>query len=71
MKTILLGTAALLALSLGAVPARAELEVTVGGFVAFQAAAFDNDTANSTSRDFQSESELTVEAAAIADNGLE
>ncbi len=71
MKTILLGTAALLALSLGAAPTRAELEVTVGGFVAFQAAAFDNDTANSTSRDFQSESELTVEAAAVTDGGLE
>ena len=71
MKTILLGTTALLVLGLGTAPARAELEVIVGGFVAFQVAAFDNDTANSTNRDFQSESELAVEAAAIAENGLE
>ena len=52
-------------------PAHAEMEVTVGGYMGFQAAAFDNDAANSSDRDFQSETELHVKAKGKADNGLE
>ena len=51
--------------------AKADLEVTIGGYTGFQAAVFNNDTANSSDRDFQSESEIFVKAGAKADNGLE
>ncbi len=71
MRKILLATTAIIAAGAFASPARAELEVTVGGFTAFQAAMFDNDTANNTTRDFQSEAEIDVRADATADNGLQ
>jgi outer membrane protein OmpU len=69
MRRILLASTALLALA--SVPAKADLEVTIGGFTAFQAGFFDNDTANNSDRDFQSEAEIVVTAAGKADNGLE
>ena len=71
MKKILLATTAIIAAGAFSAPAQAELEVTVGGFAAFQAAAFDNDVATSTDRDFQSEAEIYVNADATADNGLQ
>ena len=71
MKKVLLATTALIAASAFAAPARAEMEVTVGGFTAFQAGFFDNDAANQTGRDFQSESQVVVHADGKADNGLE
>lgn len=71
MKKVLLATTALIAASAFAAPAQAQLEVTVGGFTAFQAAMFDNDTANSSERDFQSEAQIVVHARGVADNGLE
>lgn len=70
MKKVLLATTALIAASAFAAPAQAGLEVSVGGFTAFQAAMFDNDTAT-TERDFQSESQIVVGADATADNGLQ
>lgn len=67
--TRLMLTTALATLAL--VPAaHAELELTTGGYVAFQAAAFDNDVANGSDRDFQSESEIHFRAKNVADNGL-
>ena len=69
MRRILLATTAVLALS--ALPARAELEVTVGGFTSFQAGMFDNDAANSSDRDFTSEAQIMVNADGTADNGLQ
>lgn len=71
MKKVLLATTALIAASAFAAPAQAELEVSVGGFTAFQAAMFDNDVINGSSRDFQSEAQITVRADATADNGLQ
>jgi len=71
MKKVLLATTALIAASAFAAPARAEMEVTVGGFTAFQAGFFDNDAAAQTGRDFQSESQVVVHADGKADNGLE
>lgn len=71
MKKVLLATTALIAASAFAAPAKAELEVTVGGFTAFQAGFFDNDTANSSDRDFQSEAQIAVMADGTADNGLQ
>ncbi len=71
MKKVLLATTAIIAASAFASPAKAELQVTVGGFTAFQAAMFDDDTANSSERDFQSEAEIHVNADATADNGLQ
>ena len=69
MRRLMITTALV---SLAFVPAaRAELEVTVGGYTGFQAAIFDNDTANSSGRDFQSEAEIHVGAKATSDNGLE
>lgn len=70
MKKVLLATTALIAASAFAAPAQAELEVTVGGFVGFQAAAFDNDSTTSD-RDFQSEAQIAVRADGTADNGLQ
>jgi predicted porin len=71
MKKVLLATTAIIAAGAFASPARAELEVTVGGFVGFQAAMFDNDVANNSDRDFQSEAQIIVHADATADNGLQ
>jgi outer membrane protein OmpU len=71
MKKVLLATTALIAASAFAAPAKADLEVTVGGFTAFQAGFFDNDTTNSSDRDFQSEAQIAVMADATADNGLQ
>lgn len=71
MKKVLLATTALIAASAFAAPAQAELEVSVGGFVAFQAAMFDNDEANNSDRDFQSEAQILIRADATADNGLQ
>lgn len=71
MKKILLATTALIAATAFAAPAKAELQVTVGGFAAFQAAMFDNDTANSSDSDFQSEAQIAIHADATADNGLQ
>lgn len=73
MKKVLLATTALIVAGAFAGPgvAKADLEVTVGGFAAFQAAVFDNDNANATTREFQSESQISVHADATADNGLQ
>lgn len=69
MRRLMITTALV---SLAFVPAaRAELEVTVGGYTGFQAAYFDNDNAASSDRDFQSEAEIHVGAKATSDNGLE
>lgn len=70
-KTLLLGTSALLSTLALAAPAQAELDVTISGFTAVQAAAFDNDTAGSTNREFQSESEIYIEAKNVTEAGLE
>jgi hypothetical protein len=71
MKKVLLATTALIAASAFAAPAKADLEVTVGGFTAFQAGFFDNDAVNSSDRDFQSEAQIAVMADGTADNGLQ
>lgn len=71
MKKVLLATTALIAATAFAAPAKADLEVTVGGFTAFQAAMMDNDTANNSNADFQSEAQIAVHADATADNGLQ
>jgi len=71
MNKVLLGTTALIGAALLAGPAQAQLEVTVGGYTAFQAGYFDNEAANSSDRDFQSEAQLTVNADGTADNGLQ
>ena len=71
MKKILLATTALIAAGVFASPAQANLEVTVGGYAAFQAAMFDNDQTNESGRDFQSEAQILVSADATADNGLQ
>ena len=71
MRHFLLGTSALLSALLVAPAAHAELDVNVGGYVSFQAGAFDNDQANGSDRDFRSKSEVRVTATGTADNGLE
>ena len=71
MKKVLLATTALIAASAFAAPAKAEMEVTVGGYTAFQAGFFDNDTANSSDRDFTSEAQIAIRADGTADNGLQ
>lgn len=68
MRRLLLSTALV---SFAAVmPAHAELDLKVGGYVAFQAGYVDNDLANNSNRDFQSEAEIHFTAKATADNGL-
>lgn len=67
MRFTLLASAALLALS---TPAHAELQLKMGGYTAFQAAAFENDAANNSGRDFQSEAEIFLSGEAVAENGL-
>ena len=69
MKKILLATSALIAVSAFA-PAHAAMEVTVGGYTSFQAAAYNDNSTMSAHRDFQSESQIIVDANATADNGL-
>ena len=69
MRRILLASTALLALSAAA--AHAEMDVTVGGYTAFQAGFFDNDAAAQTGRDFQSESQVIINADGKTDSGLE
>lgn len=71
MKKVLLATTALIAASAFAAPAKADLEVTVGGFTSFQAGFFDNDSSTSSDRDFQSEAQIAVMADGTADNGLQ
>src|SRR6185369_1475217 len=71
MKKVLLGSTALIGAALLAAPAQAQLEVTVGGSVGFQAGWFDTDLTNNNDRDFQSEADLIVRASGVADNGLE
>ncbi len=70
MKKVLLATTALIAASTFAAPAKADLEVTIGGFTSFQAGFFDHDTADAN-RDFQSEAQIAVMADGTADNGLQ
>ena len=69
MRRILLASTALLALSAPA--AHAEMDVTIGGYTAFQAGFFDNDAAAQTGRDFQSESQIFINADGKTENGLE
>jgi len=64
-------TTAIATMVLAPSSARAELEVTLGGYVNFQAGFFNNDNANSSDRDFQSESEVRVTAKGKTDAGLE
>lgn len=71
MKKVLLATTALVVAGVFASPAKADLQVSVGGFTAFQAGVFDNDAASQTGRDFQSESMIVVHADGTADNGLQ
>lgn len=71
MKKILLATTALIAAGAFAAPAHAELEVSVGGFTSFQAAAFNSSDSDESGRDFQAESEIVIRADATADNGLQ
>ncbi len=71
MRRFLLGTSALLSALVLAPAAHAELEVVMSGYVSAQAGFFDNDTANSSDRDFRSKSEIRIMAKGIADNGLE
>lgn len=72
MKKVLLGSTALLGAAILAAPAQAQLEVTVGGSVGFQAGWFDNDDATDANDfDFQSEADIIVRASGVADNGLE
>ncbi len=71
MRKILLGTTMLVAVVALSGQAKAEMEVTVGGFANARAGFFDNDVANSSSRDFTSESEIHVKANGVAENGLE
>lgn len=68
MHRILLTCTALL--TLAAPSAHAEMNVTVGGFTAFQAGIFDDGETDSSSRDFQSEAEIFLRADGTADNGL-
>lgn len=67
---LLLGTALLTGVVLVA-PARAEMDVNVGGYVTTQAGFFDNDELNNSDRDFRSKSEIRIRANGTADNGLE
>lgn len=73
MKKILLGTTALVGATLFAHQAMAEVTVTLGGNVEFQAGFYDQDDdadVGTNSRDFQVESEIVVRANGKADNGL-
>lgn len=68
MRRLMLTTALV---TFAAVPAaHAELDVTLGGYTAFQAGFFDNDLAANSDRDFQSEAEISLKASGSTDNGL-
>lgn len=68
MRKLLLTTALV---SLALVPAaKADMEVKLGGYMTFQAAAFDNDAANGSGRDFQTDSEIHLTAKGTTDAGL-
>lgn len=73
MRTSFLCSSAALIALLVASPfsARAEMETTLGGFVAFRAGAFDNDLANPSRRDFSQESEIHISVVNTADNGMQ
>lgn len=71
MRKLLLGTTMLVTAMAVTTAAQAEMDVTIGGFSAFRAAAFDNDTANANSREFTSESEIHVKARGTTEFGLE
>ncbi len=71
MRNFLLGGVAVVAVLLAAPVARAEMDVTVGGFSAFRMGFFDNKAANQTGRDFSQEAEVHIRADGKADNGLE
>lgn len=68
MRKLLVTTALISAAFVPA--ASAEMDVKVGGYTRFQAAAFDNDSATNSGRDFQSEAEIVIKADGKADNGL-
>lgn len=72
MRQFLLSGAALVALlvTVPVAPAKAEVEVTLGGFAAFRAGLFDNKGVGITGRDVTQEAELHVRADGEADNGL-
>jgi len=64
-------TTAVATIALVPAAAHAEMEVVLGGYVNFQAGFFDNDAADNSGRDFQSESEVRVTAKNKTDSGLE
>jgi hypothetical protein len=71
MRNILLATTALAAIAGFASAANAQITVTLGGYTEFFGAIYDNDSvSNSTSREFQLETEIVVRADGKADNGL-
>lgn len=70
MRHVVVSSVALVAL-LTSLPAHAELDVTLGGEVSFQAAMFDTDRTDSSDRDFASTSDMFIRASGTAENGME
>ncbi|MGQ9366314.1 porin [Azospirillum sp. ST 5-10] len=70
MKKMLFAGTAVALLSAAAPLSAAEMVVTLGGFVDFQAGYFDNDT-DDNDFDFANEVEVHINADGKADNGLE
>jgi len=70
MRKFLFGTTALLSALTLAPAAHAEMEVSISGYSTFQAGFFDNEFANQSGRDFQSESEVHIRAEGETDSGL-
>ncbi len=81
MKKALLGTTALVGAALLTVPAAAQLEVTVGGDLLFLGAGYVDDISEDvdlapgvsfdrTNREFETDTEIVIEADGVADNGL-
>jgi outer membrane protein OmpU len=70
MRKILLATTALAAFAGFSSAANAQITVTLGGYTEFFGAAYKDDAANRTSREFQLETEIVVKADGKADNGL-
>jgi outer membrane protein OmpU len=70
MKKILFATTAAAALAAFSAPASAQMTVTLGGNVDFQAGFWDVDADDSTDRDFRNNTEVHVNADGKADNGL-
>lgn len=68
MRRLLIATSALALVA--TIPARAEMDVTVGGYVDFEVGFVDNDVASNSNRDFQSESEVHVKANGTTEDGL-